>query len=402
MKKKTMLRFVCLSAFLMVLFLSLCYGEQESGYENSGNLISSQVWELMRNAEFYFDKGDTGNALLLSEKARDVHRLEIESMSADLKRAVSSREIKRVGDNISFVYQALSFRKDSGVEVLDRVLAKHPPAFFSNSINALISWLDGASAFPEADVFSGRVYESEGEYALALSFYEEAWKHRAFFDVPGDRTVLVYHMADLAGFTGNLGAREDYLLLALAGDSVFGTPGRESGTLLAMIRTAKEDIEGSQGSSSGVSGSKKAVSPAFVKFFSLYRNDNPSALKAYRDLTDFYYRDSGKRLDRAMATGVLSASTAFTLLENAVRQYEFGYSYTSFGETLRLASKYSEIKEWASRVSLWDSFLQFASVLFDSGAEEFAAALWMNLSMFCPDRQIAEKAASFMNLVLQP
>lgn len=389
--------------FFVFLFLqALCFAGPADTAGNSGSLVSPGVWELMRNAEFSFDKGDIGEALLLNEKARDLHRSEIKSMAETLKRDVSYREIKRLGDNISSVYQALSSRGYSGAEVMDRVFKKHPPSFFSNSLSALIAWLDGASALPEADVFAGRVYEAEGEYSLAFSFYEKAWENRAFFDVPGDSTLLVYHMADLAGLTGNPGARENYLLLALTGDPVFGTPGKESGALLAMMRTAKEDIEGPQGSSSGVSGSGKAVSPAFVKFFSLYRNNNPLALKAYMDLTDFYYRDSGKRLDRALATGCLSAVTAFTLLENAVREYEYGYSYSSFGETLRTASKYSEIREWAASIHLWDSFLQFASVLYDSGAQEFAAALWMNLSIFCPDGRVAGKAASAMNISLQP
>lgn len=367
-----------------------------------GSLISPNVWALMRNAEFAFDEGDVGDALVLGEKARELHRSEIESMSAEVKRAVSSREVKAAGDNISAVYQTLTARGDSAVEVLDEVLSKYAPDAFSHSVSALLSWLDAAAAFPEADIFTGRIYEAEGEYRQAFSFYEKAWEKRAFLDVPGDGVRLAYHMADLAGRSGNPGARENYLLLALADDPVFGTPGRESPALLAMIRTAKEDVTGGRGAFSGVPGSDSAVSPAFVKFFSLYRNDNPSGLKAYQDLTDFYYVDSGKRLDRAMATGVLSAATAFTLLENAVRNNEFDYTYASFSDTIRAASRHPEITEWAFRMRIWDSFLQFASVLYDSGARDFAAALWMNLSLFCPDDTVVAKASASMDLAFRP
>lgn len=360
-----------------------------------GNLVSPEVWAYMRRAEFCLDEGDSGGALSLVEKARAMHQEETSRMAESLRAAAGLREIRRAGDSISAVRPVLLAREDFAVaEMLDCAVARRPDDLPPDSFSALLAWVEQAAVFPEADVFTGRVYEAEGEYGMALSFYERAWETRQFFDVPEDRITLAYRMADLAGFSGNPGARENYLLLALTGDPVFGTPGNESAALLAMMRTAQEDRTG-DGAPSGVAGASGSLSPAFVKFFSLYRNDNPFALKAYRELADFYL-ESG-RLDRAFPAAVLSAVTAFTLLENAVREYEFEYAYVSFSDTLRLAAAHGEITRWASGILLWDSFVQFGAVLFAAGERDFAMSLWMNVSLYCPDRTASEKAAAWIN-----
>ncbi len=366
----------------------------------SGSLISANVWALFRQAEFCLDRGDTGSAFVLVEEARRIHVEEISAMAAELKRALPEREIRRAQDSISAVYSLLLARENfAAAGIIERVLSKHTDSFFGGSFSALISWLESSSSLPEADVFIGIVYEADGEYALALSFYERAWENRSLFDVPDDKIALAYRMADLAGFSGNQGARENYLLLALADDLLFGTPGNESQALLAMMRTAQEDISSPQGSVSGVSGAAEAASPAFVKFFTLYRNDNPQGLKAYRELADLYL-ESGGRVERALPAAVLSAVTAFTLLENAVKEYEFEYSFSSFGDTVIRASRHAEIAAWASENKIWDSFLQFGLALMRAGSRDFAMSLWLNISLSCPDRFAAEKASGLMNLAI--
>lgn len=382
------------AALFMSLLPCLAFAQQ-------GGIISADTWLLFREAEFRLDSGDMGSAFLLVEEARRAHADEISAMTAELRQAVSARDIRRAGDNIPAIYSLLASRGDvAAAGIIDRVLLRRDAAFFGNSFEGLLSWLEGAAVLPEADVFTGLVYETDGESEMALSFYERAWESRDFFDVPDDKITLAYKMADLAAFSGNLGAQENYLLLALADDPLFGTPGNESQALLAMMRTAQEDISPPQGSASGVTAAAQAVSPAFVKFFTLYRNDNPKALKAYRDLASLYLETSGS-VERALPAAVLSAVTAFTLLENAVRECEFDYSFSSFGDTVLRASRHPEIEAWAAENKIWDSLLQLGYALMQAGSRDFAMNLWINLSLLCPDRATADKATSLMNLAIQ-
>ena len=372
-----------------------------AAFAQTGGIISADVWSLLRKAEHRFDAGDTSSALLIVEEARRTHAKEISAMAGKLKQAASERDIRRAGDRISAVYNTLASRGDTeATRIIDRVLKKRNAAFFGDSFEALVSWLEGAAILPEADVFIGVAYENDGESGMAFSFYERAWESRDFFDVPDDKITLAYRMANLAAFSGNLGAQENYLLLALADDPVFGTPGNESQALRAMMRTAQEDISPPPTSASGVSAVAQATSPAFVKFFTLYRNDNPNALKAYRELANLYLETSGS-VERALPAAVLSAVTAFTLLENAVKEYEFEYTYTSFGDTVSEAARHAEIKAWATENKVWDSLLQLGQILMQAGSRNFAMNLWVNLSLLCPDGNVADKATSMMNLVIQ-
>ena len=375
------------------------FAERESA--GFGGIVSAAVWQLFREAEACLDEGDTSGALLLAEEARRTHAEEISAMAAKLRQSVSPRDIRREGDRIRGIYALLASQGNSeATRIVDIVLSRRDIAFFGDSFEALVSWLEEAAILPEADLFVGVVYDTDGETDMALSFYERAWRSRDFFDVPGDKVTLCYKMADIAAFSGNLGAQENYLLLALADDPLFGTPGNESQALLAMMRTAQEDITPSPASASGVSAVAQATSPAFVKFFALYRNNNPHALKAYRELANLYLETSGN-VQRALPAAVLSAVTAFTLLENAVKEYEFEYTYTSFGDTVSRAARHAEITAWAAENKIWDSLLQLGYALMEAGSRNFAMNLWVNLSLLCPDSAAADKATSLMNLAIQ-
>ena len=386
------------AALVAALFMALPSG---AAFAQAGGIISADVWLLFREAEARLDAGDTSGAFLVVEEARRAHAEEIAAMAAKLRQSVSERDIRRAAGGIGAVRELLASRGDSeAVRAIDRALVRRGEAFFGNSFEALLSWLESAARLPEADVLVGIAYESDGETDMAISFYERAWEGRDFFDVPDDKVTLAYRMADIAAFSGRLGEQEDYLLLALADDPLFGTPGNESQALLAMMRTAQEDISPPPTTASGVSAVAQATSPAFVKFFTLYRNDNPNALKAYRELAELYLETTGS-VQRALPAAVLAAVTSFTLLENAVKEYEFEYSYKSFGDTVAKAARHPEIAEWAAENKVWDSLLQLGHALMQAGSRNFAMNLWINLSLLCPDSAAADKATSLMNMVIQ-
>ena len=204
------------------LFMALVSG---AAFAQSGGIVSAGVWSLLREAEHRFDSGDTSGAFLVVEEARRAHAEEISAMAATLRQAaqaMSERDMRRAGDRISEFYEILASRGDTdATRAIDRALVRRGEAFFGNSFEALLSWLESATPLPEADMFIGDAYGNDGEADMAISFYERAWERREFFDVPGDKVALAYKMADIAAFSGNVGAQENYLLLALADDPLF-------------------------------------------------------------------------------------------------------------------------------------------------------------------------------------
>lgn len=333
------------------------------------------VAQSLDNASVSLERGEYGEALAACENARLRHRKIIERYIAVLNASLSPGEVRRAGDDIAIVRDVLVKRNDvEAVEIMDSILQKHPSSFFSKSMSRLVDWLGRRIVIPEADMISGEIYESEGEYGMALAAYREAWIHRDFLDIPDKRFHILYRMADISDRTGDQAAREQYLLLVLTEDPLFGKPGDESPSLKAMIRTISEG-------------------PDTDKFFSLYRHRNALGLKAYQDLATFYYRDSDGRLDRALPVALISAVISVSLLEDAVTRTDFEYEYKGLPDLFRSCSAHAEVIAWAERIKIWDSFLLAAAVLHDSGRRSQALALWSDLARYCPDGITARKAS---------
>ena len=162
-------------------------------------------------------------------------------------------------------------------------------------------------------------------------------------------------------------------LLILTEDPLFGKPGEESSALKGMFRTIKAD-------------------KTLEKFFLLYRHRNNVALKAYQDLSSFYY-GSGRRIDRALPVAILGSCISVTQLSDAVSKVDFEYSYTTFTDLLDHAGKYRKLTEWARDNGIWSSFMLFASILYDHGETEQATVLLKDLASHCPDARIARLAS---------
>ena len=334
---------------------------------------------ILDKAEVSFENGEYGDALAKCEAARLGHRKAVERYLAVLNASLSPREVRHAGDDIASVRAVLEKRNDiEAVEIIDMILQRHPAPFFSKSMELLVAWLGRRVVIPEADILSGAIYESEGEYGMALKSYREAWKEREFLDIPDRRFEVLYRMADISKTTGDQAAREQYLLLVLTEDPLFGKPGDESPSLKAMMRTIGEGKDAE-------------------KFFALYRHKNPVALKAYQDLASFYYLDSDGRLDRALPVAVISAVISVSLLEDALTRSNFEYVYKGFSDLLLACGSRGEVLEWAEANGIWDSFLLFAAILYDGGSRAQALSVWSDLARYCPDPVTARKASGEMN-----
>lgn len=331
-------------------------------------------WELLSRARISLEAGEYGEALRLANAARDARRAERELSLDILHAALRPAEVKRAGDDIPAVLAVLDRREDAPAASIIRSALDGPAApSFGKSVSKVIAWLERTREYPEADVLSGAVYEAEGEYAQAMTYYERAWESRDILDIPEDRIPLVYRMADVSAMMDDQGAREKYLLLVLSEDPVFGTPGSESPTLLAMIRSAEEE-------------------ETLEKFFKLYRHSRYFTLKAYQDLAIFYYQKSRSRLDRALPVSAMASCVVVTRLSEAVRQYDFEYVYAGLSDLMSRVGKRREIAEWAASNRAWETLVTFGSILWDRGARSQAAWLWAELAAACPDKRWAAKA----------
>lgn len=337
------------------------------------------VSKILDAAEVSFESGEYGDALAKCESARLAHRKIVERYLTVLNSSLSPREVKHAGDDIAAVRAVLEKRNDTeAVEIIDMVLQRRPATFFSKSMQGLVEWLGRRVVIPEADILSGAIYEAEGEYGMSLKAYREAWKEREFLDIPDRRFEVLYRMADISAIMGDQASREQYLLLVLTEDPLFGKPGVESPSLKAMLRTILDSKDPE-------------------KFFSLYRHNNAVALKAYQDLVSFYYGDSDGRLDRALPVAVISAVISISLLEDAITRANFEYVYKGFPDILIAGGSQPEILGWAEANGIWDSFLLLAAVLYDGGSRSQALSIWSDLARYCPDAVTSRKASGELN-----
>jgi tetratricopeptide (TPR) repeat protein len=338
-------------------------------------LVSQDTWKQMDSAKVAFDRGDFGDALRACESVRKRHAAEIASLAQTIRKAIAPVEVRKKGDDIAAIREALVKRDESdALEAIDRALLNRRPEDFNDSIAELLAWLDSQSSYPEIDFLEGTVYEAESEFDIALSFYQKAWEGRILLDNPEDRFTILYRMADVAEMKGDPGSREKYLLLVLTEDPIYGKPGNESQTLLGMIRNLSNE-------------------KTTEKFFRLYRHNKPIALKAYRDLAEFYYFESKGRIDRALPVATLAACVSVTELVDAISESDFEFAYATFPDLLKRVGTKKNVADWARKNGAWDSFLTFADVLYDHGERVQAMYLLGVLSSSCPDRAIARRAS---------
>ncbi len=365
--------FVSFHAARVILFFVIVLGCSAASI--FAQIPSTATWRALDSAKSSFEKGELGEALALCEKARNGHRVEMERMKDVLSEALSPSEVRRSGEDISQVREILLSRNElAAIEIIDSVRANPVASLKAKTTTDVILWLEKRSVLPEADMLSGYVFEAEGEYTVASDHFRRAWEQRAFLDIPDDRFTILYALADIAQKTGDLGAKERYLLAVLSEDPIYGKPGAESPSLKAMIRTLETE-------------------QTTDKFFTLYRHRAFFALPAYQKLSYFYYLDSRGRLDSALPVSVLAAIISVTALNEAVSRYEFSYAFSSFSDLLDRCGAHPEIVEWATRTGLWESFLTFARILDARGNVKLARSLRNDMALHCPDEVAAQKAS---------
>ncbi|HKL85681.1 MAG TPA: hypothetical protein VJ861_05060 [Treponemataceae bacterium] len=360
------LKWYAVCFFIIVLFFPCIASESE------------ESWRVLSQAWIAFEHNNPGEALHLCEKARQIHRDKNQFMRNELANSLIPMQVKKEKDDLSAIRSVLLERNDvTAITILDSIFLTNPPSSFSNSMSAVLKWLEIRGVYPEADYLTGRIYELEGEVSLALNYYQKALNNYEVMDIPEERFTILYRMADLSQFSGNTGLMENYLLRIVSEDSVYSQTKPLTPMLSAMLRTL--DTEKTSD-----------------KFFLLYRHNYLKGLLAYQMLATYYYNKNDFD-NRALAASALSSIISVTQLSAALNEYDFSWEYSSLKDLFTRIGKNSELKEWARSAGVWDSFLLFGKILIRSDMREQGRHVWSVIAAYCPEKDIALEASTLLS-----
>ena len=327
--------------------------------------------KLLRRALIEFDNGNYGEALRLANDAKTARR-EIVAWEADtLSYALKPREVQKANGVLSDVLAVLKKREDyDAVEIVERYIGKNTSAFFHNSVPALVSYVSTRFSLPEADRLIGRVYALEGEYSLAKQYLINAWQNAELLDVPDEQYDILYELSDIALIEKDFDAYEKDLLLIVSDDSLLKNESFEK----ALMRIVQDREAG-----------------AMEKFFTLFRSEDYTALKAYFKLASYY--DERGFSDKALKAFALGTLTAFTKMYNTVKARDPEFEYQNLGRLFTEIRRFPDIVDWASERQVWKGFSDFAGCVRKAGNERFAFDLYAALANSAPDDYWKKNAA---------
>mgnify|MGYP002624514838 CR=1 FL=1 len=286
-----------------------------------------EPWRVLEKARLAYKSGNYGDALRLSENAKQNRIAQCEWYTYVLNSAFHVSSIQHAGDDIEKVLAAL---QEDGL--------------------------------PEAEYLIGKVYQIEGEYDLAYRYYDKAWKLADKLDVPDEKYDILYSMADLAIMTGNEDRYEKTLLLVLNSDKTFMDAGFSNSFSQVLSRP-------------------KSMSPD--RFFQMYRSGNVRSVLACYKLSEFYADHGEKSKSLTMlAYGMIAATNHISTI---ISDRDSDYKYTTLRDFFVEISKYSDIVQWGIDNGVWEHFYDFALKVSELGNENFSQNLFLILSECEPE-----------------
>ena len=219
---------------------------------------------LLEDAQFAFDSGEYGKALLLAEEAKLLRQKEATESLDALNVALHPQEVQNAGDNIHDVIAVLQSRDVYDVvNLIEYTTNVHNGTFFNGSITEIQEHLAAKKIFPEAAHLMARIYEFEGEYELSYSYYMDAWNNADILDIPESKYDILYDMANLSYNFNDYENCEKALMLIIASDPYYGNDGFTTALTNSVQRGYSAD-----------------------KIFNLYRADCYRSIPAFFRLTE--------------------------------------------------------------------------------------------------------------------
>jgi len=323
-----------------------------------------------RKAVNAYDNQDYGKALKYAEDSILYKKQKVNSEVELLKNTLAPKKVRDAGDSIENILKVLEERNEKdAIKIINTYLKIKGNAFFDNSMAAMLEYIQGTEVFPEAQKLIGDIYKLEGEYEFAEEYYKMALKNKDVLDIPDEKYEILYMLADISRLQNNNAQMETRLLNILTEDNSF----RDITLQKAIVRTIKQN-----------------KTDSVEKLFTLYRADSYYSLKAYNELTEYYYKLGEK--DKTLTFAALFAITSFSKIYETIKIRNFDYEYEDLATFLQEASFYNDIVKWGSENYVWKSFNILARYTNEYGYSVFAKELLKVLVQYSPERYWQQEA----------
>ncbi|MCL2557302.1 MAG: hypothetical protein FWE09_02360 [Treponema sp.] len=320
-------------------------------------------WLTLQRGQVMFDRGDYGNALLAFEDARRERMAMFDRMERDLIDALSLPEVRRLGDALDWVDQALrDWRLSEAAAALDELFFRVPRASFGNSLAAALEAFWNLRYFPEAEIWIGRTFMASGEFGLALAQFGSALERRDLFENPVLITETLYDMAWIYRARREFQEMERALQSILEESALWTGTGEnwQSGTFArdAMTRTLQLD---------GVE-----------RLLVLYRYDDARGARAHRELGFFYLADGRHaRAQEHLMFALVIQSTA--IIDELIRR-RFDFTFTGLPSLAAEIARDPTLSAYALDSEYFRVIFYLANALHGNGHAARARELWTFLA----------------------
>lgn len=346
---------------ITLLFSSLVFAIELPLFQKSARLLE--------DAQFAFDSGEYGKALLLAEEARLLRQKEATESLDALNVALHPQEVQNAGDNIRDVIAVLQSRDVYDVVNLIEYTTTVHNGTFNGSITEIQNHLAAKKIFPEAVHLMAKIYEFEGEYELSYSYYMDAWNNADILDIPESKYDILYDMANLCYNFNDYENCEKSLMLIIASDPYYGNDGFTTALTNSVQRGYSAD-----------------------KIFNLYRADCYRSIPAFFRLTELYVEQ--ERYQEAFKMSLFGTLSSFTRMNNFLANRVTEFQYENLREFFSTAINNYELAEWSMDQGFWRCFYRLAdlgSQMFPEN-EDFAKELLVVIAQTAPEsywRQLA-------------
>lgn len=323
-----------------------------------------------RKAVSAYDNQDYGKALKYSEDAILYKKQKVEAELDLLNNTLAPKQVRTAGDNIDKVLTVLEKRNEKEtIKIINNYLKVKGSEYFENSIAKLLEYIKKTEVYPEAQKLIGDIYKLEGEYLYAEEYYKMALSNKDILDIPDEKYEILYMLADISRLQNDDELMEIRLLNVLTEDNSFKDITLQKAILRTLKQNKKESVE---------------------KLFTLYRAESYYSLKAYNELTEYYYKKNEQ--DKSLTFAALFAITSFSKIYETIILRNFNYEYENLGTFLQEASYYNDIVKWGSENYVWKSFNTLARYSNEYGYSVFAKELLKTLVQYSPERYWQQEA----------
>ncbi len=264
------------------------------------------------------------------------------------------------------------------LDVLELVLQYRSFESLSDSPGALMIQVDELSLYPEAEYWKGRVFLIEGELAITIRQYLRAFDMRGSLEIPEDRYMILYSLADIYATGKDYLAWENTMKRILRADPIAGDPNYTSPSGMSFdvdFSDPKIDVYLRDAMMTTLSGA------GVDKFMTLYRVQPSFSLRANTEIAAYY-------LERGRARAPLHAAIAVNMiLTRAMAIYasrERDYVWNGLADFLSRAKTREDVSAYIEDTQLFSLLLTLADSLYLGNSRQSALEIWKIASAGTP------------------